>query len=121
MSDLADVLKRVGDVADFSDIAATGPNTRGLFGTRPLHVVAVWGDCNAIEVLVRAGALIDERGEHGFTPLMEATAQGHREACELLISLGAAPVRNDDGDLPSEYADASGNTELATWLRSNGF
>jgi ankyrin repeat protein len=121
MSDLAEVLKRVGDVADFSDIAVTGPNTLGLFNTRPLHVAAIWGDCSAIEILVRAGALLDERGEHGFTPLMEATAQGHHEACKLLVSLGAAPVRNDDGQLPSEYADVGDRKDLASWLRAIGF
>lgn len=121
MSALSEVLKRVGDVADFADVEVTDPNTLGYFRNRPLHVAAVWGDCGAIRILVEAGARIDEPGEHGFTPLMEATAQGNLEACELLVSLGALPVRNEWGQLPSEHAAVDGKSELAAWLASNGF
>jgi uncharacterized protein len=121
MVTLADVLKRVGDVAYFSDIDVSTPNTRGLFNNCPLHVAAVWGDCEAIAVLVQSGARINEPGEREFTPLMEATAQGHLEACKLLVALGAAPIRNDDGQLPSEYAAVSGKQELASWLAAHGF
>ncbi|MBX3697704.1 MAG: ankyrin repeat domain-containing protein [Dokdonella sp.] len=121
MANLDEVLKRVGDVADYSGIPATDANTKGLFNQRPLHVVAVWGDCEAIEILVRAGARINEQGEHGFTPLMEATAHGHVAACKLLVELGASPIRNDDGQLPSEYAQIGGNQELGSWLSAHGF
>jgi len=65
---LTDVLRAIGEVADFSDIPVTDANTLGLFKIRPVHVAAVWGDCEAIELPVRAGASIDRRGEHGFTP-----------------------------------------------------
>jgi uncharacterized protein len=121
MSTLPEVLKRVGDVSYFVDIEVTDANTLGYFGNRPLHVAAVWGDCEAIGILVQSGARIDEAGEHGFTPLMEATAQGHIEACKLLVSLGARPVRNNDGQLPSQYAATGGKEELAAWLAANGF
>jgi ankyrin repeat protein len=52
---------------------------------------------------------------------MEAAAQGHAEAASVLISLGAEPLRNDDGQLPSEYAQVGGKVELATYLRQHGF
>jgi len=111
----------VADVADFTDIEVTDPNTLGYFSNRPLHVAAVWGDCEAISVLVQAGARINEPGEHRFTPLMEATAQGNTDACKLLVSLGALPLRNDWGELPSEHAAVAGRKELASWLAENGF
>jgi uncharacterized protein len=120
-SSLADLLQRIGQVPDFTGILVTDANTLGLFKTRPLHVAAVWGDCAAIELLVQAGASIDERGEHGFTPLMEATAQGHLAACQLLVALGAHPVPNDDGELPSECASIGEHPEVSQWLRANGF
>jgi len=120
MHNLEEILSRVESVADFSGISVTDANTKGLFKNRPLHVVAVWGDCEAIEILVRAGAKVDERGEHGFTPLMEATAQGHLAACKILVELGAGPIRNDDGQLPSEYAQIGGSRELASWLSAHG-
>jgi len=52
---------------------------------------------------------------------MEATAQGHLAACKLLVALGAHPIRNDDGQLPSEYSAVGGKAELSQWLRAKGF
>ncbi|QBB70821.1 ankyrin repeat domain-containing protein [Pseudolysobacter antarcticus] len=121
MQTLSAILKRIGGVAEFSGIQIDGPNTCGLFNVYPLHVAAIWGDCEAIRVLVIAGARVNQQGEHGFTPLMEAVAQNIREPVELLISLGAEPLRNDDGQLPSEYAQIGGREELAALLRQHGF
>ncbi|NIN34750.1 MAG: ankyrin repeat domain-containing protein, partial [Gammaproteobacteria bacterium] len=52
------------------------PNVVGADSTKPIHVAAAWGDCEAISILVDAGADINARGERGFTPLMEAVVQG---------------------------------------------
>ena len=121
MTNLAEILNRVGDVAEFADIEVTDPNTQALFQDRPLHIAAVWGDCEAINALVEAGAEVDASGEHGFTPLMEAAAQGHVEACKLLIALGATAVANHDGQIPSECAAASGKNLLSSWLAAHRF
>lgn len=99
----------------------SGPNCKGRFNNYPLHVAAVWGDCHAIDLLVSVGAVIDQQGEHGFTPLMEAVAQRHVSAIKKLIELGAKPVRSAEGMLPSEYAGISGSLELADFLREKGF
>jgi uncharacterized protein len=118
---LDEILERVADTADFAGIDVRDPNVPGLFGNRPLHVVSCWGDCEAILALVAAGARIDEQGEHGFTPLMEAVAQGHRSAAALLIELGARPIRNDDGQSPSEYASIGDAPDLAGYLAERGY
>ena len=120
MRTLEQLYKEIEDVADFSGIELSDPNTLGLFSTRPLHVAAVWGDCEAIKMLVEAGANLNEKGEHGFTPLFEAVAQNHLEAVKLLIELGAQPIRNDDGQLPSEYASVSKSEEMIEVLKENG-
>ena len=120
MRTLSDIYREVETVADFTGIQVNDPNALGLFQSRPLHVAAVWGDCEAIELLVQAGAVIDQQGEHGFTPLMEAVAQGNYEAAQLLVKLGAKPVRNEDGQLPSEYAAISQEPTLAIYLKENG-
>lgn len=72
-------------------------------------------------MLVQAGARLDQPGERGFTPLRVATAQGPLEACKLFVALGATPVRNEDGQLPSESAAVGGKQELASWLAAHGF
>lgn len=120
MRTLEQLYKEIGDVADFSGIEVTDPNTLGLFSNRPLHVAAVWGDREAIKMLVEAGGNINEKGEHGFTPLLEAVAQGHLEAVKLLVELGAKPIRNDDGQLPSEYASISKSKEMINYLKEHG-
>ncbi|WP_347261041.1 ankyrin repeat domain-containing protein [Rudaea sp.] len=121
MRSVIDVLKEVSSVADFCGIDATDANTKGLFNNYPLHVAAVWGDCEAISLLASAGARVNQKGEHGFTPLMEAVGQGHFEAVKQLIELGAEPLPNDHGDTPSQYARISGNEPLANYLAKNGF
>lgn len=120
MITLSEVLKRISDTAYFAHAPALAANSPGLFGNHPLHVAACWGDCDAISVLVQAGADINRRGEHGFTPLMEAVAQGHRHAALLLISLGGSAIPNDDGELPSQYALALGDPEFSTLLAQHG-
>lgn len=121
MRTLAQVLLAVGTASDFAGVDVTGPNTRGNFSVFPLHVAAVSGDCEAVRVLVDAGAVINQPGEHGYTPLMEAVEQGQVEVVELLISLGAKPIPNENGDTPSGLAALMGNESLAQSLLARGY
>jgi uncharacterized protein len=118
---LDEVLQRVAGTAYFLDAVPAHPNQRGLFDNYPLHIVAGWGDCEGIRLLLAAGACIDQRGEHGFKPLMEAVLHGHQDAALLLIELGASPLRNDDGQSPSEYASIAGEEALASVLAERGY
>jgi len=120
-STLEGLLLRIGEAAYFRGFEVTGPNSLGLFGTTPLHIAATWGDCEAIRMLVEAGADLDACGEHDFTPLMEAVSQGHVEAVTLLVKLGAKPLANEDGHSPSEFAAILKNSALEQFLVSKGF
>jgi len=121
MDALTQLFQKIEGTASFADIAVTDANVRGLFDNYPLHVAASWGDCEAIRLLVDAGARVNQRGEHGFTALGEAAAFGHSKAVALLVSLGASGERNDWGQLPSESARNGGHEELATYLLQLGF
>jgi uncharacterized protein len=120
MRTLAELYKEIETVPDFIGVSVSDPSTLGRYSNRPLHVVAVWGDCDAIKMLVDAGAKIDERGEHGFTPLMEAVAQSNSDAVKFLVQLGASAIPNDDGQRPSAYASLVGNSDLSKWLSTHG-
>jgi len=88
-------------------------NEVGYDNDRPLHVAAVWGDVDAIEMLVAAGAEVDARGEFHFTALRHAVGQGHVAAARRLLELGASPhVLGDWGDTPAELARSYGVAEM---------
>lgn len=120
MRTLQQLYEQISAVADFKGVKVNAPNVFGANSVRPIHVAASWGDCEAISMLVDAGADINARGERGFTPLMEAVVQGRVEAVRLIIHLGAKPIRNDDGLLPSEMARLSNKQEALRLLLDNG-
>ena len=120
MRTLKELYREISSVADYSEITVTDPNTPGLFGNRPLHIAAVWGDCEAIEILIKAGAEINQKGEHGFTPLLETVAQGNLEAVKVLVKHGAQAIKNDEDQSPSEYAQISKNEAMVKYLQENG-
>ncbi len=120
MRTLEQLYEQISAVADFKGIKVNGPNVAGAYSTRPLHVAASWGDCEAISMLVDAGADINARGERGFTPLMEAVVQGRIDAVRLIVHLGAKPIRNDDGMLPSEMARLSNKQDVLGLLIESG-
>jgi len=77
----------------------------GYDSDRPLHVAAIWGDVQAIEMLIAAGAEVDVRGEDNFTPLYNAVNQGHVAAARRLLELGASPhIEGDWGGTPADLA-----------------
>ena len=94
------VLNRVRDTADFGYVTFDDVNATNALGDNALHCVCVWGDIEAARVLVEAGININQKGEHGFTPLAVAEDFGHSGVAELLRSLGA--IRAGSLDTPSD-------------------
>lgn len=115
------ILRAVEQVPDFYGQTITAINQRNRYGDTPLHIVAFWGDCHAIQTLVKAGADINAKGEHGYTPLMQATGKGRFKVLKLLIRLGAQPIENSEGDRPSDIAEYLNHRALHKWLRAKGF
>jgi ankyrin repeat protein len=98
-------------------------NSRRSDDDTPLHVAAVWGDVEAIEMLIRAGADVNAVGDMGCTPLHDAVIQGHIAAAGRLLAAGATPfVRSEFGTTAADEAMRSGNPELASLFsrRSSG-
>jgi len=118
MRTVADILLEVASVPDFYDHEVGSVHYRSGYGDTPLHIVANWGDCEAIKLLVEAGAEIDARGESGFTPLHCAAEQNHAEAASLLLALGAKILENDHGETPLILAEAVGSEEVLKVFRN---
>lgn len=115
-----EVLEAVNaSVGDSFEGGVTTVHSERLGGDTALHIVAKWGDAEAISVLVEAGAIVDKPGEDGNTPLHYAAMIGHIEAAKRLVQLGAIATRDRYGHLPSQ--SAATNSELQNYLVQNGF
>ena len=121
MENIEAILRSVEKVPDFFGQQITDINQRNAYGDSPLHIVSFWGDCDAIQALAKAGADVNSIGEHGYTPLMEAATRGRFKVVKLLIKLGAKPIRNHEGDLPSDIAGYLNRNAMRKFLRAKGF
>jgi ankyrin repeat protein len=109
---LEELLFAISDVLVLEN-RAIGVNEVGYDNDRPLHVAAIWGDVQAIEMLVAAGAEVDGRGEFQFTPLYHAVGQGHVGAARRLLELGASPHTHGEwGVTPNELARERGDPQM---------
>ena len=112
MRSLEEILRSVESVPDYSGHRAVSVHYKNGWGDTPLHIVSNWGDCEAIKILIEAGADINASGETGFTPLHCATEQNHIEAVALLLSLGEEMVQDANGHTPTELADLLEHKEI---------
>ena len=87
----------------------------------PLHDAAREGDLQKIEQLVAEGAVVDERGGGGTTPLLEAVLAGQIGAVNLLIVDGAdIQAGNEGGFTPLHAAAFGGHNEIVELLLEKG-
>src|SRR5215813_1440305 len=76
----------VGEVA-----AQTAPSTVERAAYTGLLAAAARGDTDRIEALIARGAKVDERDDHGRTPLHVAAYGRHHGAMRALVAAGADP------------------------------
>ena len=80
------------------------------------------GDIESIKQHLAAGADVNATDEVGRTPLHYASANGHKEVAELLISKGVDlnAKDNNDGWIPLHYAVVNGQKVTAELLITKG-
>lgn len=84
-----ELLDQVERVPDFYGTKLNDINDTNTFGDNALHVVCVWGDLEAVRLLVENGINIEQQGEGGYTPLKIAGDFEYTEIVDYLISQGA--------------------------------
>jgi ankyrin repeat protein len=104
--DLRDLLRKVGDTADYAGVVFDHIDATNALGDNALHCVCVWGDLTAAELLVKHGIDLHRCGEHGFTPLRVAMEFGHTALVEYLLAQGADPAALDAPERPDRDAQA---------------
>ncbi|MCB1882265.1 MAG: ankyrin repeat domain-containing protein, partial [Gammaproteobacteria bacterium] len=61
-----ELLRAMTGVVEFDTEEPPSVNSKGIFGNSPLKVASVWGDEEAVRLLVSSGARIDEKNENGY-------------------------------------------------------
>lgn len=116
MRDIDTIFREIERVPDFVGHTIDSVNYVNGYGDSPLHIVSIWGDCEAISILVSSGANIDAIGEGGLSPLHCAVEQNKPEAILLLRRLGAKSIKDSDGETPLSLANLLGNKEAINAL-----
>lgn len=88
--------------------------TKGIGGDTALHLAALRGDVRGVELLLDAGAFIDEQNELGRSPLYYAILEGHDSVAEYLLKKGADPDQSTElGFTPRSIAQRSQDPVLS--------
>ena len=86
-----------------------------------IHLAALQGHVDAIQEHIEAGSNLDEKDEHGSTPLIVAVTFGKTEVARALIDAGAdMEITNNDGATPLHIAAFLCRTEVVQTLLDNG-
>lgn len=90
-----------------------------------LHLAAFFGHCDAVEVLLAAGASVSAEATNTFVrsvqPLHSAAANGDLACCQALLQAGAdVDARQGDGFTPLMEAAQVGDAELARLFLETG-
>jgi hypothetical protein len=88
-------------------------NTTQPDGDTLLHIAAIWGDTEAIKLLIENGANVNAKGDMGCTPLYEAISFGHGRCAKMLLDAGAdINDTNEFGTSSLKLAKTDGNDRL---------
>jgi uncharacterized protein len=94
-------------------------SSRSMEGDSPLHVLAWRNDVDGTQLLIAAGADVNETGDMGETPIHIAVRQQNLALIRVLLHAGArTDIRSEFRETPAEMAVHLGG-EIAKVLRGN--
>lgn len=116
----------VGDTKQIARHLARDPQLVNAYsddGFQPLGLACYFGQYEAAEYLINAGANTNSQSMNGIgaAPLQSAAAAGHAKIVMLLLNNGADPnIREKNGYSPLHAAAQNGDTQIIRALLFNG-
>ena len=95
-------------------------NSKSVEGWAPLHIAAQNFQKDAALSLLKAGADVDVKDDHGNTPLWKAVfeSRGRGEIISLLVLHGADPdLKNNTGKSPRDLANSIANYDVKQFFK----
>ncbi|KAI9187715.1 ATP-dependent RNA helicase [Blastocladiella emersonii ATCC 22665] len=92
-------------------------------GQSPLYLAAALGFLAGVEILLKAGAAVDQGNADSTTPLMIAAFSGHIQVVRTLLDAGGAQVlaRNASEQTAMSLAATEGQADVVELLLRRGF
>ena len=104
---IKDVLRKCEGTSQFYGKSVVDVNQRGIDGDTPLHLASLWGDVEAVEVLLGAGANLNAKGDRGQTPLFSAVMGENSDVVRRLLAAGAnLHDKDSDGRTVLQFAES---------------
>jgi ankyrin repeat protein len=97
-------------------LIAAGADVNWVLPETPLHLAARSGDQDLVNLLLKAGAAIEELTLNGQTALMLAAGQGHLAVVKQLVASGADVNAWMDGETPLLHAAIGSHTAVYDFL-----
>ncbi|XP_078688617.1 ankyrin repeat domain-containing protein 27-like isoform X1 [Branchiostoma floridae x Branchiostoma belcheri] len=95
-----------------NDPTAVTAYSRDDKGLTALHVAAIYGRADMIDLLVTKGGVVNATDYHGSTPLHLACQKGHQSAALLLLHFSAdVRAQDNDGNTPLHLCCENGHED----------
>jgi ankyrin repeat protein len=105
MKTKAELLEEYKKKVWFEDYSIKTFDQPGSDGDTPIHVAALLGNLDDLNLMLLSSIDINKRGDIGNTALHYAALKGHEAIVEMLLKSGANPlIQNDYGDYAVDYA-----------------
>ncbi|KID82395.1 ankyrin repeat protein [Metarhizium guizhouense ARSEF 977] len=91
-------------------------NAQGIDGVAPLHLAAMNGDIETVQILIRAGAALDIQDASGTTALHWAAFKGHEAIVEYLYEDSNEKLLDKNGRTALHLAAIAGKENVVRFL-----
>ena len=119
-AELAELFSRYEETfTDYDGVDIKDVNQLGFGEDRLLHLAANHSDYHDVELLLKNGASVNEKGDIGLTALHYAASKGKLDIVKLLIRFGADKnIKNEFGETALDWARNSNAVDVVSFLRN---